>query len=187
MKNNLNQFTPRENFLMALLDKVTKQYKALLETIRHEKPFKILKIMDLSSIPGDTKFNIQITNKACVLQLSAAYIINNYNLNDFSEYHATIILKAAQGTLMDFLKNPEKEPKYKIISKQYDRNNQQYLLTIQAEGELPFIRTAEELSKDKELLLHMNVDDIYDIGHTQGMESILKEKAAMLLAKNHFK
>lgn len=33
----------------------------------------------------------------------------------------------------------------------------------------------------------MNIHDIYDIGYTQGAEQILKEKTALLLAKNKYK
>jgi len=176
----------RENFLLSLLNKCIKEYKALLEFTRKSHPFKIIEIVSLSKIPGETVFLIQLTNKDCTLKISAADLINkNYDINQFSDYHAEMIRKAAQGKLIEFLKLLDKNTSnYKISSKKYDRDNQQYIFTIETDGHTQLTYTAEELSKNKHLLAHMDFDDIYDIGHTQGTESILKEKAALLLAKH---
>lgn len=175
----------RENFLLSLLNKCIKEYKALVEFTRKSHPFKIVEIITLSKIPGETIFLIQLTNKDCTLQVSAADLINkNYNLNQFSDYHAEMIRKAAQGKLIEFLKLLDKNTSnYKIVSKKYDRNNQQYIFTIETNDDTQLTCTAEELSKNKNLLVRMDFNDIYDIGYTQGTESILKEKTALLLAK----
>ena len=109
---------------------------------------------------------------------------SDYNLNDFNDFHAKMIQKAAQGKLIEFLKiSAEKSSLYKIVSKTFDRESQQYVFTIETKDMLRSIRSAEELSKDKKLLLGMNIEDIYDIGYTQGYESILKEKIGLLLQK----
>ena len=175
--NHSNGITPRENFLMSILSKVIKEYKALLEHTRRNKPFKIVEILNLSKIPGETKFTIQVTYKNSLVHLSAAEIINaNYNLNDFSDFHAEMIRQAAQGKLIEFLKLSEEEPEYKIVSKRMDTKLQQYIFTIENKNGIRFDNTAEELSRNKNLLSNIGMQDIYDIGYTQGTESILKEK-----------
>ena len=183
-KQNYSNLTPRENFLISLLNKVIKEYKTLLEHTRRSKPLKIVEILNLSTIPGETQFTIQITHKNSIVRLSAAEIINsNYNLKYFSNFHAEMIRQAAQGKIIEFLKLSEKEPLYKIISKRLDSEIQQYIFTIETKENIFFTRTAEELSRDKNLLSNISMQDIYDIGYTQGAESILKEKASLLLAK----
>lgn len=181
-----NKLTPRENFLMSLLNKVVREYKALLEHTRYSKPLKIVEILYLSTIPGETKFAIQVKNKNCVIHLAAAEIISNgYNLNDFNNYHAEMIRQAALGKLIEFLNLSEKQFTNKIISKKFDRDTQQFIFTIQSNENNQFTRTAEELSKDKELLASMSFYDIYDLGYTHGSESLIKERTALMLAKNN--
>lgn len=59
------KYTIRENFLMSLLIKFTREYKKLLDFIHSNniKPFKIIEIINPSNIPGETQFVIQVTNK----------------------------------------------------------------------------------------------------------------------------
>ena len=179
-----SQLFSREGFLMTLFNKVINEYKTLFEQTRHNKPLKIIEILHLSSIPGETKFIIQITYKNCVAHLTAAEIINeNYELSDFSSFHAEMIRQAAQGKLVEFLKLTEKNPVYRIVSKRFNAKIQQFIFTIETKDNIRFATTAEELSKNQELLANIGVQDIYDIAYTQGTESILKEKAALLLAK----
>ena len=94
-----------------------------------------------------------------------------------------MIRQAAQGKLIEFLKLSEKEPTYKIVSKRFDTKMQQYIFTVESKENIRFASTAEELSRNKNLLTNIGMQDIYDIGYTQGTESILKEKASLLLAK----
>src|SRR3990167_2535834 len=116
-----NKLTPRENLLFTLLNKFTKEYKVLLEFIRRTKPFKIVEILDISNIPGESRFIIQIANQNSILKLSAAEIISQgYNLNDFNEFHAEMIKRAAQGKLIQFLSIANDKASYKITSKRFD-------------------------------------------------------------------
>ncbi len=184
MKDSPKNTTPRENFLMTLLHKITREYKALLDYTRRAKPLKIIEIKKLSDVPGETEFIIQVTNKNCILKLTAAKIISNdYNLDDFNDFHAEMIRQAAQGKLAEFLKHSHSEPLYKIISKRLDKQIQQYIFTIETPEKKHFIRTASEIAQDNALLKNLSFYDIYDIGYTQGTESILQEKIALLLAK----
>ena len=185
-QNYSDHFTSRENFLISLLNKAIKEYKTLLESTRRTKPLKIVEILNLSKVPGETRFIIQVAHKNCILRLSAAEIIgSNYNINDFSNFHAEIIRQAAQGKLIEFLKLSKNEPLYQIVSKRFDTKLQEYIFTIETKENIRFDNTAEELSSNKNLLLNMGVQDIYDIAYTQGTESILKEKVALLLAKQN--
>jgi hypothetical protein len=182
-RNYFNGLTLRENFLMSLLYKVVKEYKSLLESTRRIKPFKIIEILNITMIPGETQFAIQVSNKNCIVHLSAAEIISaDYNLNDFSDFNAEMIRQAAQGKLVDFLKISEKAPNYKIASKRFDKEMQQYVFTIETKDNILFNSTAEELSKNNNLLSNIGIEDTYDIGYTHGSESILKEKSSFLLA-----
>lgn len=188
MKNTPNQYsniTSRENFLILLLNRIIKEYRALLTHIRHIKPFKIIEIIYISSIPGESKFTIQVSNKNSIVTLTAAEIISNgYDLNNFNFFHSEMIRQAAQGKLIEFLKLSEPKSTNKIISKRYDRDLQQFIFTIKTKDKVQFSRTADELANDKKLLTNMDINDIYDICYTSGAESILKEKTMLLLAKH---
>ncbi len=176
--------THRESFLLTLIEKLLSGYKVLLEKVHAQPPFKIIEITKLSSVPGETEFKIQITNKSYVVQLSAAKIISEgYDLKNFNEFHAEMIRKAGHGKLVEYLHGNDKNPLYTLLSKKLDKTTNQYIFTIQTKDKHQFIRTAEEISKDKHLLSNMNINDIYDIGYTQGSESVLREKMALLLAK----
>ncbi|MBV8802446.1 MAG: hypothetical protein JO131_05710 [Gammaproteobacteria bacterium] len=180
--NNISNFY--SNIFGSFFKKIINQYKILIKNIRITKPLRIIEINQLSSIPGETKFIIQITNKNVIFALSAAEIINkNFDLNDFPPFHANIVRQAALGKLLDFLSSSETEPLYKIISKKLDLTKKEFIFTIETKEKILFNRTAEELSKDNNLLRNMNIHDIYDIGYTQGSEQILKEKTALLLIK----
>ena len=184
-QNLSNKFNPRENFLMAVINKLMGEYKALLNYF-HMKTFKIVDILSLSSVPGETIFIIQIAHKNIILQLSAAEILHkNYDLNDFSAFHAEMIRKAGEGKLFEFLKLSETEARYKISGKRFDQELQQYLFTIESNDGTKFKKTAEELANDKDLLSYIGIQDIYDIKFTQGAESILKEKALLLAIKEN--
>jgi hypothetical protein len=179
-QNYSSNLTPSEDFLMSLLNRVIKEYKTLLEHTRRDKPLKIIEILNLSTIPGETKFAIQVTYKNSIIRLSAAEIINkNYNLNDFSDFHAEMIRQAAQGKLIEFLKLSEKGPIYKIVSKRFDAKAKQYIFTIETKENICFDSTAKELSINRDLLSNIGMQDIYDIGYTQGAESILNEKSSL--------
>lgn len=188
--NNKNarskNITPREGYLMAMLHKVINEYKFLLNLTRKYKPLKIIEINHLSNVPGETIFSIQITNKNCIAKLSAdEIIINQYNLDDFSKFHANMIRHAAKGTIINYLQDTEDLPKYKILSKRMDKEIQQYIFTIEDNNGVRLNYTAYEISRDKNLLANISIQDIFDIGFTQGFESILKEKSSLLLAKKN--
>jgi len=185
---DLKNATKRESFLYALLNKVIKEYKTLLQLYKRKKQFRIVEILVLSDIPGETQFLIQIINKSCYFKLTAAKIIaDSYNLNDFYDFHAEMIRQAAQGKLIQFLKLSEAVPNYRIVSKKFDRASNEYIYTIADNESNQFVRSATELSKDKNVLANMGVYDIYDVGFVQGAESIIKEKTALLLAKKNYK
>jgi hypothetical protein len=187
MSNQINYSnSPRENFLTALLNKVINEYKNLLEHVRGSKPLRIIEIETLSNIPGDSKFTIQVRNKNSIAKLTAAEIISKgYSLNEFNDFHAEMIRQAALGKLINFLHQSDTmQPSYKIVSKKLDKEIQQYIFTIETKDQVRFIRTADELSLDSKLLSHMDINDIYDVGYTHGSESVLKERAALLLAKH---
>lgn len=186
LQNN-NPLSPRENFLMGLLNKVIKEYKNLVEMTRKSKPYKIVNILELSSVPGDTKFAIQISYKNTVIALTAADIVSQsttYNLNDFSDYHADMIRYAAQGKLSEFFKFSQQKNTLSIVSKSVEKTTQQYLFVIKTPTDELIKRTANEIAADKALLHNLTFDDIYDVAYTNGSESIIKEKIAIALAKN---
>lgn len=179
-----DNFNQRENFLIAVINKLIEEYKSLRDSLQRKKLFKIVSINKISPIPGETEFTIQIINKNCALQVTAENLICDYNLTDFSNYHAELIRQAAQGKLIQFLKLTDSESLYKIISKKLDRKSGQYIFTLENKEKQCFIRTAEEIVNEKNILINLNWIDIYDLGYTQGMESILKEKSALALTKN---
>ena len=123
------KLSPRESLLMGFLNKIIKEYKALLEYTRQSKPFKIVEISKLSNIPGETEFLIQIANKNYAFRATAGQIIQKkYNLHDFNDFHAEMIKRAAHGSLGKFL---QQKSYYKIVSKRFDREIQQYVFTLE--------------------------------------------------------
>jgi hypothetical protein len=183
---NETQSRTRENLLMMIIQRLVREYKLLLYQFRGSKPLRIVEIVEISHEPGATQFLMQIASKNAFLQVSAADIISQgYQLHDFNDFHADMVRHAAQGKLLEFLHLSEQEPAYKIVSKKMDRDAQQYLFTIRGEDKTLFIRSADELSRDKDLLENLNIHDIYNIGYTAGSESILREKTALLLAKKN--
>lgn len=179
MMNNQNKHIPtqRENLLLVLLNKVFREYKSLLLTMRKTKPYKIIEISRISNTPGETEFVIQITNKNAILKITAADIIcNNYDLTDFTPFHQELIVQAAKGALATYLKLKERKPTYMISSKKYDKQTEEYVFTIESNYNTYFKRTGLELSKDDEILAKMYYKDIYDVGYSNGMQSICNEK-----------
>jgi hypothetical protein len=183
-KDYSNNLASRENFLLLVLQKVIKEYKSLLEYSRRNKPLKVVEILSISSIPGESRFTIQVTHKNSIARLTAAEIINSgYKLNDFSDFHAELICQAAQGRLAQFLKSSEMEPIYKIISTKFDSTIQQCIFTIETKENIRFTRTASQLSSNRDLLLNMSKQDVYDVGYSKGSESILNENTSIYNAK----
>lgn len=181
MNNMSPKLNPRESVLVGLLNKIIKEYKALLSYTRQSKPFKIVEIYQLSNTPGETAFLIQVTNKNYAFRATAAQIIQrNYNLSNFNDFHAEMIKRAAQGTLVEFL---HQKSSYKIVSKRLDREIKQYVFTLETSENQYLTCTADEISKDKNILMNISKDDVYDVGYTQGSESIIKENKQMLIAK----
>src|SRR3990167_5627669 len=151
INNEHSTLTPRESFLMGLLNRIIKEYKTLIDLTRRHKPFKIVELIELSNIPGETKFAIQLTNKNSVFILSAAEIINNkYNLNDFNAFHAEMIRQASMGNLANYLNLSDKESVFHVTSKKYDREKQQHVFTIASKDQVELVRTAAEIAKDKQ-------------------------------------
>lgn len=160
------------------------KYQTFTALSPRAKPLKILEICYLSNIPGETQFTIQITNTQAIVQLTAAEIVlSGYDFNDFSYFHAEMIRQAASGKLAEFLSLSKKEPLFKIISKKFDRTRLEHTFVIELKKNQTISRTTNEISSDKKMLFNMESEDIYDIGFTQGSESILKEKSAILLAR----
>ncbi|MBV9575430.1 MAG: hypothetical protein JO149_02270 [Gammaproteobacteria bacterium] len=175
----------RQNFLISLLSKVMQEYKKLLELSRHNKPFKITEIIELSNVPGETVFAVQLLNKNCVIPLKTSEIFSKgYNLDEFTDVHAEMICQAAKGTLLDFLNQLQNTSSHKIIWKKFDKNLQQYVFGIETKSHIRFKRTADEIATDKNLLFSFSKNDLYDIAFTQGTESILKERLVLFSEKN---
>lgn len=180
-------FSPRENFLISLLNRIITEYKNILAFTRRTKALKIVEISKLSSIPGETEFKIQIAHTNSILKLSAAKIINDgYDLEDFSDFHAQIIHHAGQGKLIEFLKLTNTyQPAYHIISKKLDTITGEYFFVFETQEQHRFVRSAKEIAIDKNLLNHLEIQDIYDVAYTLGNESILNEKSTLMLLKNN--
>jgi len=105
---------------------------------------------------------VQIINKNCCLELTAAQLIaDEYDLNDFYDFHAEMIRQAARGKLVQFLKLSETSPNYKIISKRFDRSVKEYIFTVVDNEGSRLTLSAAELSKDKNVLTSMKTSDIY--------------------------
>lgn len=127
-KNQKKKFNLFNNVFKLFIQRIIKEYKSLAEYNRAAKPLKIIEINHLSSIPGETKLIIQITNKNVTMSLTAAEVISNdFDLNDFTPFHANIIRQAAIGKLVNFLSLSNKEPAYKIISKKADPIKKQFI------------------------------------------------------------
>ena len=180
----INLATPVKTLTGTLISIINK-YKKMIYFTKKNTPLKIIEIISLSEIPGESTFIIQVSNKNSIFKMRAATIISEgFDLNLFNKFHAEIIKHAAKGTLIHFLHQEKtNQPKYRIISKKFEHGNDDYLFTIATKNNYQFTCTMNEIISNKKLLQNLHYDDIYDIGYTTGYLSIIKEKNALALAK----
>ncbi len=67
-------------------------------------------------------------------------------------------------------------PRFKISSKYLDRNGNEYVFILETCENKKIRRTAGEIAKEIDILSNLSFEDIYNVGYTHGIESILKER-----------
>ena len=76
-------------------------------------------------------------------------------------------------------------PKYRILAKRLSENDNRMVFAIQKKGEkIPKIKTASEISQDKEILKHIDQHDAHMIGYTAASETMLDEQLAKEKLRN---
>jgi len=165
--------------------KILGECKALIERRKKSNLLKIIEIKKLSSIPGESEFLIQVTNKNSVFTLKANNIFTDgYNISDFSDFHAELIRQAAVGKLIDYLQNPSlSKSTYTVLSKKLNRELNTYTYEIEDCTGTQFSCTADEIYANRTMLDEMHSHDIFDIGFTIGSESISRESKQLKAIK----
>ncbi len=78
-------------------------------------------------------------------------------------------------------------PKYRILAKRLSEKDNRMIFALQKKGEKSLeVKTANEISRDKEILKQIDQEDAHMIGYTAGGEAMLEEKLTKeaLLEKN---
>jgi hypothetical protein len=74
-------------------------------------------------------------------------------------------------------------PKYKILAKRLSEYNDKMLFAVRKKGSTEIeVKTAVEISTNKELLKNLNQEDAHMVGHTTAMEQMQDEKRHKALA-----
>ena len=74
-------------------------------------------------------------------------------------------------------------PKYKILAQRLSEDNDKTLFAVLKKGGTQVeVKTAAEISSNKEILKSLDQEDAHRVGHTAAMENILDEKRQKALA-----
>lgn len=89
----------------------------------------------------------------------------------------------------DFYLNDDDETQVKIRSKKLDKLQKKHLFTLEASQDgVKFVKHlyTDELLKNKDIISTLNKEDVYEIAHAEGVESILIENDEIQKAKEEF-
>lgn len=115
--------------------------------------------------------SIQIANKNSVFNSKPEEILSKDDLVDqFSQRDVRTL------TYLGYL--GINNPKYKVLAKRLSENDDKLLFAIKQKGvKKIIIRTATEITKEKEILGSLSPEDAHMIGYITGSESINNEKS----------
>jgi len=169
---------------------VFKQYKELKKNIADTPPLKIIDF-NYSDKENSFVFTVQIHEKNVFTKFKLDYLIEDKTIMEkFSLEDIQLIKAVAEKKIFhqnSNAKNIDIKETSKLKGKIFDRENKKNLfVVVNNENGVEFVKRmyAEEISQDKNKLHSFNKDDIYEISHAEGAESILLEKKELDKLRN---
>lgn len=121
---------------------------------------------------SDYEIIVQIIGKNTTFQMKPEEILADDKMTDLFSPRDVRTL-----TYLGYL--DVNSPKYRVLAKRLSENDNRMVFAIQKKGDKrPKIKTAGEISQDKEILKKMDQDDAHMIGYTAASEAMLAEKIA---------
>jgi len=141
----------------------------------------IYRLIEVKKSTANCKVVIQLIGKSIFSEFTPQEIVTNDRLLEgFSKKDIrTLTYLACEST---------KQPKYKIIMQKFCFHFNKILFQLKkCNSNEVIMRTANEISLDKNLINHLSHADIQSISYTAGYEHYLNEKDEMAVEKNKTK
>lgn len=120
---------------------------------------------------GDYQVVIQVIGKNTIFAMKPEEILADDKMTDLFSPRDVRTL-----TYLGYL--DINSPKYRILAKRLSENDNRMVFAIQEKGEkIPKIKTANEISQNKEMLKKLDQHDAHMIGYTAASEIMLEEQS----------
>jgi len=130
---------------------------------------------------GDYEIVVQVVGKSTIFIMKPEEILADDKMTDLFSPRDVRTL-----TYLGYL--DVNSPKYRILAKRLSEKDNRMVFALQKKGDkISKVKTASEISQDKEILKHIDQHDAHMIGYTAGGEAMLREKLekeALLIEKN---
>jgi len=148
--------------------KLKRLFMELTQITSNGPSYRVVEI--LQEEPDDYTVAIQVINKNVIFKMKPEEILATNSLVDqFSQRDIRTL------TYLGYL--GVNSPKYKILAKHLSENDEKLKFIIKQKGNKKvFVKTAEEIIKEKEILSSLDQQDSHLVGYTAASESIIEEK-----------
>lgn len=160
-----------------MLSKIRKHWQTITKQLSAQNPLVFKPSYRVASIEknqhGDFEIVIQLIGKAITFRMKPEKILADDNMTDqFSPRDVRTL------TYLGYL--DINSPKYRILAQRLSEHDNRVRFAIHKKGDKkPQIKTASEISQDKEILKSIDQQDAHMIGYTVASERMLEEKREM--------
>jgi hypothetical protein len=139
------------------------------------------RIIEVNQSAGQCKVIIQVTGKSTFVECTPQEIVaNDRMLEGFSKKDIRSLTYLACESI--------KKPTYKIVMQKFCSNFNKMLFKLRkCNSNEVILKTANQISLDKNLINSLSHEDIQSISYMAGYEHSLNEKSEMVIAKNETK
>lgn len=147
--------------------------RGIFDFLREIKSAPLYKIASIEKTDEDYIATIQMKNTSNTMRMKPEEILSDDKLTDsFSPRDIRTL------TYLGYL--GINSPQYQILAQRLSEHDSKLLFILKEKGNKKvFVKTADELSADKELLNKLSQADAHSIGYTSGAEIIQSEKEKM--------
>ena len=165
--------------MINLLIRLKENYKVFAKILKENKPEAIYRVVDIEVNELDEYTTVvQMVNKSHIFRMKPEEILSNDKLTDsFSSRDIRTL------TYLGYL--GINSPKYKILAKRLSEQDNRLVFAIREKGNTkPVIKSATEISNDKDLLDGLDQKDAHMVGYVSASEhehEKERQKAELLL------
>ncbi len=159
------------------MKKLTQILQTLLNSFRNNNHSRYRVIEIFQDEHEDYFATIQLTGKNQVMQMKTEDILSNDSLTDsFSPRDIRTL------TYLGYLSI--NSPKYRILAQRLSEKDSRLLFAVQEKGKSTVtMKTADEISNDKEVIHNLDQKDAHLVGFAKGSENIVNEKRQLEQAR----